>query len=88
MTGLPPPDIGDDVRDDGDPGSPMGMPRWVKAFVIVGLVIVLLVVVTLLLGIKHGPGRHTLPSRASSAVASQSTQALKVIPENLPGPSA
>ncbi len=34
-------------------------PRWVKVFGIVGLVLVLLVVAALLIGGKHGPGRHT-----------------------------
>ncbi len=35
-------------------------PRWVKVFGIVTLVLVLLVVVVaLMIGGKHGPGRHT-----------------------------
>jgi hypothetical protein len=33
-----------------------GTPRWVKAFAVVGLVLVVLVIVALLGG--HGPGRH------------------------------
>ncbi|MGI8479784.1 MAG: hypothetical protein ACR2M2_08015 [Gaiellaceae bacterium] len=35
-----------------------GMPRWVKAFLIVALVVALLVVILLLTGGGHGPGRH------------------------------
>lgn len=41
-------------------GLTTGAPRWVKASAIVALAIVLLVGVMLLLGGgKHGPGRHT-----------------------------
>jgi len=40
--------------------SPYSTPRWVKVFVIVALVLVLLVVFVLVSGIggDHGPGRH------------------------------
>lgn len=41
-------------------GSTTGAPRWVKASAIVALAIVLMVGLMLLLGGgKHGPGRHT-----------------------------
>ena len=40
--------------------SPPRMPRWVKVFVIIGLVLVVLLVIGLLTG-AHGPGRH-MPS--------------------------
>jgi hypothetical protein len=33
-------------------------PRWVKVAVIIALVLVALVVVMLLVGGEHGPGRH------------------------------
>jgi hypothetical protein len=33
-----------------------GTPRWVKVFVVVGLVLVVVLIVALLGG--HGPGRH------------------------------
>jgi hypothetical protein len=36
--------------------SRVGVPRWVKVFGIVGVVLVIFVVVMLLAG--HGPGRH------------------------------
>lgn len=39
---------------DGEPIS--GVPRWVKVFAVIGLVLVLVVVVALLSG--HGPSRH------------------------------
>ncbi|MEV6629178.1 hypothetical protein AB0M54_00305 [Actinoplanes sp. NPDC051470] len=48
------------------------MPRWVKGFVIAGLVLVALVAVMLLAG--HGPGRHghhALPTPAADAVRSR-----------------
>ena len=38
-----------------------GMPRWVKVFGIIGIVVVLLVVIVLATGVggEHGPGRHS-----------------------------
>ena len=35
-----------------------GMPRWVKAAVAVVLVLVVVLVVSKLVGVEHGPGRH------------------------------
>ena len=35
------------------------MPRWVKVFVIIGIVLVLGFVVTVIAGVEHGPGLHT-----------------------------
>ena len=35
-----------------------GMPRWVKVFIAVGIVLIALLVVTQLAGGDHGPGRH------------------------------
>lgn len=39
-----------------DPSSASGMPRWVKVFGIIGIVLVILVGIALATG--HGPGRH------------------------------
>ena len=53
------PGTGDDIGGAGsDRGSSVGMPRWVKAFLIVALVIVVLLVILLLTGGDHGPDRH------------------------------
>jgi hypothetical protein len=41
---------------------PEGTPRWVKVFGIIALVLVLLFVVALLTGVRHGPDLHTAPS--------------------------
>ena len=47
-----------------------GMPRWVKVFAIIALVLVLLVVVMLVTGRGgHGPGRHTLQGDGSGGHA-------------------
>jgi hypothetical protein len=49
------PDLGTNQRS-----APTGMPRWVKAFVVAILALVLLFVVLKFTGIggDHGPGRH------------------------------
>jgi hypothetical protein len=40
-------------------GSMRGTPRWVKVFGIIALVLVLVFVISLLAGVRHGPGMHT-----------------------------
>jgi hypothetical protein len=41
---------------------PAGTPRWVKVFGLIALVVLVLFVVVLLVGGgKHGPGRHSGP---------------------------
>jgi hypothetical protein len=45
---------------DRDPTA--GTPRWVKVFGAVALLIVLLLIVAMLLGGEHGPGRHLSPA--------------------------
>ncbi|MGH2740568.1 MAG: hypothetical protein ACRDH6_08830 [Actinomycetota bacterium] len=37
------------------------MPRWVKVFVIIGIVLVVGFIVTLIAGVEHGPSLHTPP---------------------------
>lgn len=51
-------DTGDEAPKDRRPVT--GMPRWVKAFLLVGLLLVLLFVVGKVTGVgdEHGPGRH------------------------------
>lgn len=57
----PDPDTGDDTGVGPGVGSTTGMPRWVKVFGIIGIVVVLLIVLMLtgVFGGQHGPGRHT-----------------------------
>lgn len=43
---------------DREPGEDEGMPRWVKVFVVVGAVLLVLLVVLLVAKGEHGPGRH------------------------------
>jgi hypothetical protein len=55
--------IGDDISDEtqlAGRGSTTRMPRWVKIFLIIGLLLVLLFVVGKVTGVggEHGPGRH------------------------------
>ncbi len=45
---------------------PRGVPRWVKALIMLGLALLVLVAVMLLFGGGHGPGRHS-PSALPSA---------------------
>ena len=35
-----------------------GAPGWVKVLLIVALALIVVVVISLLLGVRHGPGRH------------------------------
>lgn len=39
--------------------SMSGTPRWVKVFGIITLVVILLFAISLLAGVRHGPGLHT-----------------------------
>jgi len=39
--------------------TPPRTPRWVKVFGIIALVVALLFVISLLAGVRHGPGLHT-----------------------------
>jgi hypothetical protein len=52
-------------------GPPPGMPRWVKAFIAVGVLVAVLLLVQLVAGGGgHGPGRHSgvgeVPAAAST----------------------
>ena len=53
-------DLTPDTDDDTGGHVPTGMPRWVKVFVIVGILLVVLVAIGLITGRagQHGPGRH------------------------------
>lgn len=67
------PDSYDDIGPrSGEPAT--GAPRWAKAFGIIGLVLVVLFVVLLLVGGgNHGPGRHASsrgPDRQAAPVSS------------------
>jgi hypothetical protein len=50
-------DTDDANADDAGQGT-AGTPRWVKVSAIVALVVVLLLVVAMVFGGEHGPGRH------------------------------
>jgi hypothetical protein len=60
--GEPPADRepGDDTGVPPAPG-PSGMPRWVKVFIIVAIALALAFIVSRLLGVQHGPRRHSPP---------------------------
>lgn len=57
------PNIDTDEGAGQQPGGEAhpGMPRWVKAFVVVGALLLVLIVVTRVTGGGHGPGRHGAP---------------------------
>ena len=40
------------------PSEERGMPRWVKVFIAVGVLLLALLIVTQFVGGGHGPGRH------------------------------
>jgi hypothetical protein len=54
--------------------SPPVMPRWVKVFGIIGIILVLLLILGLLTGRHHGPGRHFPGQDAPSGGAGPQAQ--------------
>ena len=60
-----------------------GTPRWVKAFGIVAIVLVVLVAIMLLSG--HGPGRHTSSGNAGGRVPPSSFTEAHAPPEGYRG---
>jgi hypothetical protein len=50
-------------RSSVDPREPTarppGMPRWVKALLVLAALLLLALVVGALLGVEHGPGMHS-----------------------------
>jgi hypothetical protein len=69
MTETPPyPEPGDDSGVRPTPG-PTGMPRWVKVFIVIAIVLVLAFIVSRLLGVQHGPGLHSPPGASSGQAA-------------------
>lgn len=55
----PDPDAEGDIGLVPDQGSSPGTPHWVKVFWVVALIVALVVVIMLVTGGGHGPGRHT-----------------------------
>lgn len=49
--------IGPTGENDEGRAAP-GMPRWVKVFAIVAVLVVVALVVARLAGVEHGPGLH------------------------------
>lgn len=66
---LPPSDPNSDTSGTEFGKMSIGMPRWVKVFAIAGLLVILVLLITLLLGVKHGPGMHGLGASPPSAGA-------------------
>ena len=60
MTDAPHPSEPDQDRTSAPArGGPPPMPRWVKAFIAAVVLLVLLFLISMLFGVRHGPGRHT-----------------------------
>jgi hypothetical protein len=62
------------VPEHGEALRP-GMPRWVKVFLIIGIILALVIIIGLITGKvgpggPHGPGRH-MPSGLGSATVTQ-----------------
>ena len=72
---LPDTDAATDVRPDRkrpDRRSTARTPRWVYVFAIIAIVVVLLLVVQILMGGNHGPGRHKMSGDAGGHTLSAS----------------
>jgi hypothetical protein len=63
------PDTGDDLSVGPDGESTTGTPRWVKAFGLIAVMLVVLLLVIALLRGGHGPGRHALSSNAGEGTS-------------------
>jgi hypothetical protein len=62
--------------DSGTPTMAHRMPRWVKAFLIVGVVLLIALVVHAVSGRgEHGPSRHGASARAWEVVSAAHTPA-------------
>lgn len=72
------PGTGDDTEGVGR-GSTTGMPRWVKVFLIVSLVVVFLFVILLLTGGGHGPGRHRTGGGGDAGGPAEAAQAVRTV---------
>ena len=60
----------DPLRDaEPRPGGLPPMPRWVKAFIAAVVILVALFLVSMLLGVEHGPGRHATGGGSVAAMA-------------------
>ena len=46
---------------ESDHRSTTGMPRWVKVFIIIAVVLVVAFVASMLAGVQHGPSLHRPP---------------------------
>lgn len=72
-----------DTGDAATPDRSDGMPRWVKVFGIIGIVVALLIVIVLLVGDgSHGPGRHLPGGDASRVETPQRHVAVSGIPDH------
>lgn len=49
-------------------GSTPSTPLWVKVFGIITLILVLLFAISLLAGVRHGPGLHAPPGEAGAHI--------------------
>ena len=59
MSGLPPKDEVDQPRSDSGAVRDRSTPGWVKVLGIIVLVLFVLLIVSRLFGVEHGPGLHS-----------------------------
>jgi hypothetical protein len=45
--------------------APTGTPTWVKVFALIAITVLVVFVISLLAGVRHGPGLHVMPSGAA-----------------------
>ncbi len=67
MANVPPSNKSGDTSVSPDRSSTSGTPRWVKVFVIITLVVILLFAISLLTGVRHGPEIRLRPLATPAA---------------------
>jgi len=76
------------TNQDRDSSNPPGVPRWVKVCGVIVAIILLLFVVGMIAGGKHGPGMHTRSAPATLDMSNVSASPINSATNGQPRPAA